>query len=148
MRRLNDDSGLGIFRISPSVYKTGVECMKLYWVTTEDHDEDWFIIASSNEEAARLHEYLEGYEPGDATAERVLAIPNDIPAKPGWPTNSFLRSIGAVFISNEPTRVIEIAGRKFCEGMLESIIIEVTDDEFEKRGGKRLNNTKKPFYPS
>ena len=28
--------------------------MKLYWVTTEDHCEDWFILASSAKEAANL----------------------------------------------------------------------------------------------
>ena len=32
--------------------------MKLYWVTTEDHDEDWFIVASSSDEAARCHENI------------------------------------------------------------------------------------------
>ena len=42
--------------------------MKLYWVTTEDHDEDWFIVASSPEEASKYHEDMEGYVPGDADA--------------------------------------------------------------------------------
>ena len=122
--------------------------MKLYWVTTEDHEEDWFIVASSAEEAAGYYEYMEGYDSGIATAEKVLGIPDGISAEAGWPTNEFLVSLGAVFLSNESMRVVEIAGRKFCEGMLDSIINEVVDDEFEKRDGKRLNNTKKPFYLS
>ncbi len=122
--------------------------MKLYWVTTEDHDEDWFIVASSAEEAAEYHEKAEGYDPGDAMAEKVLDIPDNIPAEAGWPSNDFLRSIGAVFLSEEPTRVVEIAGRTFCEGLLASVIDEVVDDEFEKRDGRRPNNTKKTFYPS
>jgi len=29
--------------------------MNLYWVTTEDHHENWFIIASSSEEACKFH---------------------------------------------------------------------------------------------
>jgi hypothetical protein len=30
--------------------------MKLYWVTTDDHDEDWFIVASSSQAACNAHE--------------------------------------------------------------------------------------------
>jgi hypothetical protein len=26
--------------------------MKLFWVTTDDHDEDWFVVASSLKKAA------------------------------------------------------------------------------------------------
>ena len=122
--------------------------MKLYWVTTEDHDEDWFVVASSAEEAAGYHEKAEGYDPGDAEAEQVLDIPDNITTETGWPSNDFLRSIGAVFLSDEPARVVEIAGRKFCEGLLASVIDEVVDDEFEKRDGRRPNNTKKPFFQS
>jgi len=29
--------------------------MKLFLVTTEDHDEDWFVVASSAEEASEFH---------------------------------------------------------------------------------------------
>jgi len=122
--------------------------MKLYWVTTEDHDEDWFVVASSAEEAAGYHENMEGYDPGDATVEEVLNIPDTISAEVGWPSHEFLLSIGATFLCDEQTRVVEIAGRKFCEGMLASVINEVVDDEFEACGRKRLNNTKKPFYLS
>ena len=48
--------------------------MELFWVTTEDHDEDWFVVASSAEEASRFHEDAEGYDPGDATAEEILSL--------------------------------------------------------------------------
>ena len=51
--------------------------MKLYWVTTENHDEDWFIVASSPEEASKYHEKMEGYNIGDAEAEEVLDIPKN-----------------------------------------------------------------------
>ena len=122
--------------------------MKLYWVTTEDHDEDWFVVASSAEEAAEFHEKEEGYAPGDAEAEKVLAIPDDVTVDAGYPPNDFLKSIGGEFLSDESTRVVKIAGRTFCEGMLASLINEVVDDEFEKRGRGRVNKTRKPFYQS
>ncbi len=119
--------------------------MKLYWVTTEDHDEDWFIVASSLNEAEKLHEEMEGYDPGDAEAEEILDIPENVPAETGWPSDEILLAVGAKFILNDQSRVVEIEGRKFCEGMLGAVIEEITDDAFEKRGEGRPNKTKKPL---
>jgi hypothetical protein len=119
--------------------------MKLYWVTTEDHDEDWFIIASSSEEASKFHEEMEGYEPGQARAEAILNIPENVPAEPGWPSDELLLAVGAKFISNDQPRVVEIEGRKFCEGMLQATLNEISDDAFEQRGDERPNKTKKPI---
>jgi hypothetical protein len=118
--------------------------MNLYWVTTEDHHEDWFIVASSSEDACKFHEDNEGYNPGDAKAEKVLSIPNATFAEPGWPPEELLIELGASFIQKDNIRVVEIEGRKFSEGMLESLINEICDDEFEARGDDRLNETKKP----
>ncbi len=117
--------------------------MKLYWVTTEDHDEDWFIIASSQKEAAKLHEDMEGYLRGDAWAEKILDIPENIPAEKGWPSEDLLLALGAKFKRDDEPRVVEIAGRIFCEGMLEAMLNELRDDVFEKCGKERLNKTKK-----
>jgi len=118
--------------------------MKLYWVTTEDHDEDWFVVALSAEEASKFHEDAEGYDPGDATAEEILSIPENIPAEPGWPSDELLLAVGAKFIVEDPSRVIEINGRKFSEGLLESLLNEIEDNAFEERGQGRLNKTPKP----
>ncbi len=117
--------------------------MWVYWVTTEDHDEDWFIAAPSSEEAAKLHEEMEGYEPGDAFAEEILSIPKNLPVEVGWPSDELLLSLGVKFIKNDSTRVVEIEGRLFCEGMLQAAIDEITDDMFEKNGQERVNKTKK-----
>ena len=118
--------------------------MKLYWVTTEDHDEDWFIVASSPQEASKYHENMEGYDPGDAKAEEILGIPESVPAETGWPSDELLLAVGAKFLLNDQSRVVEIAGRKFCEGMLEATLNELNDDLFEEYGQERLNRTKKP----
>lgn len=117
--------------------------MKLYWVTTGDHDEDWFIVASSSDEASTYHEDMEGYEPGDAKAEEILDIPKNVPAEKGWPSDELLLAVGAKFLLNDQSRVVEIAGRKFCERMLEAILNKIDDDAFEERGDERLNKTKK-----
>ncbi len=118
--------------------------MKLYWVTTEDHDEDWFIVASSSAEAAKFHQDMEGYEPGDAYAEEILTIPENVSAEAGWPSDELLLAVGAKFIINDQSRVVEINERKFCEGMLQATLNEIIDDTFEELGQKRPNKTKKP----
>ena len=118
--------------------------MKLFWVTTEDHDEDWFVVASSLEEACKFYEDAEGYDPGDATAEEIRDIPDNIYAEPGWPSDEFLLAVGAKFIVDNPSRVVEINGRKFSEGLLESLLNEIEDNAFELQGLERLNKTPKP----
>jgi hypothetical protein len=118
--------------------------MKLYWVTTEDHHEDWFIVASTPEEASKLHEELEGYEIGDASSQEILSIPENISTKPGWPSDELLFFVGATFIQNGDTRIVEISGvngKQFVEGMLEATIRELDDDIFELLGEGRLNKT-------
>ena len=117
--------------------------MKLFWVTTDDHDEDWFVVASSPKKAARYFENYEGYGPGEATAEQILDIPENIPAETGWPSSELLLELGAIFIMKGDTRVVEIGGRRFIEGMLEAIVNEVTDDLFEILRNERPNKTKK-----
>ncbi len=116
--------------------------MQLYWATTEDHSEDWFIIANSEKEAGKLNELMEGYDDGDATTEVVVNIPEGIPVEPGWPEEALLETLGARFIKRDSVRVIEIAGRKFCEGLLESTIRSL-DDVFESQGQGRVNETVK-----
>ena len=120
--------------------------MKLYWVTTEDHHEDWFIVASSLEEASMCHENMEGYNQGEAQAEEILDIPDGVYAESGWPTEELLLEVGAKFLLNEQSRVVEIEGRQFCEGMLEAVINQVNDDLIEGYSGERPNKTKRPKF--
>ena len=80
------------------VPKPEINIKKLYWLTTEDHDEDWFVVASSAGEACKFHEDAEGYAIGDATAEEILSIPENIPAESGWPSDELLVAVGAKFI--------------------------------------------------
>jgi hypothetical protein len=117
--------------------------MKLYWVTTEDHHEDWFIVASTVEEASKFHEEEEGYNIGDASSQEILSIPDNISAELGWPSDELLLSVGAVFIKNGDTRIVKINGQQYVEGMLEAVIRELDDDIFESRGEERLNKTTK-----
>jgi phage-related protein len=83
--------------------------MNLYWCETEDHDEDWFVVASSAREARRFHEVAEGYGRGEVQATLVCRIPPTlIPQTKGWPDHDLLRALGGVFVSEGAPRVVWI----------------------------------------
>jgi hypothetical protein len=107
----------------------------LFWCTTEDHDEDWFVVAKTAAEAASFHEDEEGYDEGDATAELVCVLPASEQAAAAergthWPTEETLLACGAELLPNIPqdggnalrrvmgsgARVVRIGGRTFGEG--------------------------------
>lgn len=117
--------------------------MYLCWVTTEDHGDDWFIVASNAQEAIRFHEDIEGYNIGDATAEMIMKIPEGLTTEVGWPSEEILRACGANIQTHGLTRIVEIGDRKFCEGLLESEIGTLDDDMFEELGEGRPNKTEK-----
>ena len=117
--------------------------MILYWVTTEDHYEDWFVLAPSPVEATQYFENYEGYNPGDAEAEEILGISDDLQVEKGWPSRELLETLGFKYLSDDNTRVIEFYGRKFVEGAMEAIINKINDDLIEEYRGERPNKTKK-----
>ena len=116
--------------------------LKLYWVQTLDHCEDWFIVARNIKEAESIHEQSEGYDRGDAFAEKVIDIPNTLSAESGWPSEALLKALGARYLDSGATRVVEIGGRTFCEGLLEENLRSLDDDRFEAQGLGRVNETK------
>ncbi len=115
--------------------------MILWWVMTEDQDEDWFVVAPDGETAENFFVNEEGYEEGDAWADFILWIPDDVEAEAGWPTHEFLVACGAKILREDTPRVVEIEGRRFCEGMLEHEICQLSDDVFEATGRGRPNKT-------
>ncbi len=50
--------------------------MRLFWCSTPDHDEDWFIVAATARSAGQQHEIDEGYAPGTARAENRVRCSN------------------------------------------------------------------------
>jgi hypothetical protein len=49
------------------------QTMKLYWVSSQDHDHDWFIFAESASAARAYHEQYEGYNQGDARSRLIVS---------------------------------------------------------------------------
>ena len=91
---------------------------KLYWVTTADHGEDWFVVALGEGEACVFHEDAEGFDRGDADAELVCRLPAALSkTKVGWPSDDVLNACGAEIVSPKgKPRVVKIDGRVFGEG--------------------------------
>ncbi len=96
--------------------------MKLFWVSTADHDEDWFMFAETDAKASLLHEEHEGYNPGDASARLVCYVPDDINVFAGWPETEDLLNLGAVFLRTETPRKVELGNCVYTEGDLGSLI--------------------------
>ena len=117
--------------------------LKLYWCWTDDHDEDWFVVARSAREARRLHEDGEGYGRGDAGSALVAVLPEAFQSDRyiGWPRRPLLECCGAEIERWQTPRVVRIKGVLYVEGMLEHEILRCTDDMAERRGKGRPNQT-------
>ena len=48
------------------------QTIKLYWVTSHDHDHDWFVFADSASVARAYHEQYEGYNQREASGKPGL----------------------------------------------------------------------------
>ena len=122
--------------------------VNLYWVTTDDHDEDWFILARTGQTAESYHIQYEGYEPGDARAELILHAGTDpIPGPiPRHAQLEDLQVLGFEILNPDPNgRCVRRNGRTFLEGHLESMVAEGRDDAQEALGqGSAFRNRTPP----
>ena len=90
---------------------------KLYWVATDDHDGDWFVMARTAREARRFHEVQEGYFPGEAFATRVKTLGDE--GRKGWPTHEELVEHGLTIVRADQPRLVEYRGVRYSEGRLD-----------------------------
>lgn len=114
--------------------------VKLFWVQTEDHDEDWFVVAASSADAATFFEEVEGYDRRDATAREVMTLPDGRDDADGWASDDLLSACGASFVSSAP-RVVLLNGETFVEGALDFAIRTADDNAHEAAGRGRPNKT-------
>ena len=124
--------------------------LKLYWCQTDDHDEDWFVVARRARDAIRFFQSQEGYGDDDVLAEVVIVLPQalQVDTHRGWPARELLEGCGAKILRWETPRVVELEGMRWVEGMLEHQVLQVTDDAFEKRGKGRPNRTRQRKWTS
>ena len=124
---------------------------RLYWVTTDDHREDWFVVAARPNAARRFHEAHEGYDDGEATAEHVASVRKalrHVVYGAHHATLELLEGLGAEILRWDSPRAVRIRGRLYVEGGLEHEIMILTDDFIERQGGGRPNGTEHRGLPS
>jgi hypothetical protein len=119
--------------------------LKVYWCETDDHHEDWFVVARRAAEAVRFFRAYEGYGDAHVRAELAMVLPTGCQDDRlrGWPARELLEAGGARIVRWETPRVVERGGRRWVEGMLEHQVLLVTDDLFERRGRGRPNGTRR-----
>jgi hypothetical protein len=115
---------------------------KLYWYTTADGDEDWFVVSRGAREARRWVAAAEGYGTGDVEVELIAVLPPNLEGTgEGWPEQQVLLAMGARFLRHETPRVVLLGNRTFTEGMLDSKVLRARDDDRQARGEGRPNRT-------
>lgn len=115
----------------------------LFWVSTPDHDEDWFIFAKNARSAAKFHVDYEGYDLGDATAEPIVEAPSTAGRFPRHAQIDDLAALGfEILKSGDHGRSVRYGDRTFVEGHLESLIAEIDDNNSEAAGEGRPRGTK------
>jgi hypothetical protein len=126
--------------------------LKLYWCTTEDSEEDWFVVARNSRSAARWFEEHEGYEKREVHARPVKHVPVDAyhalvrrrgaPVDPPFcPDLALLRDAGADVLRVQAPRVVQIGSEVFVEGILDLEYQRKLDDALEADGRGRPNGT-------
>ena len=95
--------------------------MNLYWVETEDHHEDWFVMAEDKRQAEEFFADYEGYELDYPTARLVCPL-REGDHKVTHPSDDLLRSIGADVETIDGARAVKLLGEIFHEGGLQATI--------------------------
>lgn len=99
----------------------------LYWVWDDLHEEDWFVVAVSTDDAIMYMLDAAELDGGSVDAEWIADVPPGLGsvtirgAIPGWATDLAIEACGGKIIG-DPVRTVTIDGRVFVEGALESSI--------------------------
>jgi hypothetical protein len=100
--------------------------IKLYWVTTADHDHDWFIFAESAGDARAYHEHCEGYDEGAANSRLIVSDVKLAKFENGTPPCAArfedLYQIGLEAGANPGRHKGRFKGEIFQDGIIEAII--------------------------
>lgn len=112
---------------------------KLYWIETDDHGEDWFVMARNAYAARRHFEAVEGYDRGDSRATEVLILGEE--GRTGWPTLEELVALGFEVLRAKTPRVLVYNGVRYAEGVMEYSLRVHDDNLLESMGKGRPNGT-------
>lgn len=115
----------------------------LYWVTTRDHDEDWFILARNSRSASTYHESSEGYNPGDAVVRKVLGGVQltDGASLPRHAQIEDLESLGFRLLQSHPYRIVRFHGKIYKEGQMQALVDTIHEVLIRDQNGAEQENS-------
>ncbi|MFA5310459.1 MAG: GIY-YIG nuclease family protein [Candidatus Paceibacterota bacterium] len=117
----------------------------LYWVTTRDGGENWFIVAKTDASACSFHEAYEGYSSGDAKARKISSVPlKYCRRKPYHAQLDLLEKLGFTILSDDDVRVVRKNGKIYREGCVVHVILfEIGEEQGPGVYLVRASGTKK-----
>lgn len=119
--------------------------MKMYWVESVDHGEDWFIVAKSPKSAIKYFCSEMGYDPVDdgVSTEFVCDVPECFcNENPQFAFNDIVEACGGTlrYLANpellkhyspqelecigSSSRVVTLFGKTYVEGSVANVVIE------------------------
>lgn len=100
---------------------------RLYWVTTEEHTEDWFVVATSARRARAEFEDYSGFDRGDAQSELVCQVPTEL-VKTLHPEVvatmadlDLVQAVGGVVVARMPS-VVRFGEREYVQGPMDLLL--------------------------
>lgn len=116
----------------------------LYWYETPEHTEDWFVVASTVDEAVEFVIEEEGYdEETEIPVEKIVDLPELTVLGAHWPDDDTIIAAGGTFVRQDTPRVVIINGRTFTEGAMQMLVDRAHGDQSEVAGLGRPNGTKR-----
>jgi len=104
----------------------------IFWCYERDHCEDWFIQASSKEEAAGAHDCFEGFNEGDSKAIEVCEVPAHLHLKEvDYPKESTLKKLGFEYIQSGTPRIVRFKGKIYRERTIMDTLL-VTAEQYNE----------------
>jgi predicted GIY-YIG superfamily endonuclease len=101
----------------------------IYWISTSDKHEDWFVVAVDQYVAEVFFAEQEGYPLDYISSEEICVADyedkEDEKQEAYFPTHSVLVKNGFEIISEDEPTIYWKAGKKYCQGnIIQSVIIE------------------------
>ncbi|MDD5437645.1 MAG: hypothetical protein PHC70_00665 [Patescibacteria group bacterium] len=99
--------------------------LHLYWCTTDDHAEAWFVVARTSRIAAKIFADYEGYLTKEIDAELVMDVPEKFQSSEEWyASHELIEGCGGTITESGSRRAVALNGHLFTEGPMQSIIDE------------------------
>lgn len=126
---------------------------RLFWCTTSDHEEDWFLVADSVEHAAKAFAEERGYAAEEVQATCLAGIPPNFSREfclrrtdrkaTASADLRLLRDVGAEILRARSPSVVRLHGEIYVEGTPDIARNKQLDDALEAVGRGRPHGTRR-----